>query len=258
MADVICVRSSWSSTATRPRPRSRPRRQREQTQAEFEKTVLADLAAARQKAAEFGKEEDKAAQRLALLTLKAPIAGTVQQLAAHTVGGVVTPAQALLVVVPGHAGLVVEARIPNKDVGFIHAGQEVQIKIETFNFTRYGLIQGKVLDVSRDAVMEQARSGQAARGRPGQGRRRGCGRSGGLGRVCRPCGARQHEHADRGRAGRAGAGDECDGGDQDRAAASDLLSAVAYCAVQAGKSQRALTDKSQYSEIRGADHGFHS
>jgi hemolysin D len=131
------------------------RRQREQTQAEFEKTVLTDLAAARQKAAEFGKEEDKAAQRLALLTLKAPIAGTVQQLAAHTVGGVVTPAQALMVVVPDDAGLVVEARIPNKDVGFIHAGQEAQIKVETFNFTRYGLIQGKVLDVSRDAVAER-------------------------------------------------------------------------------------------------------
>ena len=131
------------------------KRQREQTQAEFEKTVLTDLAGARQKAAEFEKEEDKAAQRLALLTLKAPISGTVQQLAAHTVGGVVTPAQALMVVVPDDASLVVEARIPNKDVGFIHAGQEAQIKIETFNFTRYGLIQGKVLDVSRDAVTDK-------------------------------------------------------------------------------------------------------
>jgi len=132
------------------------RRQREQTQAEFEKTVLTDLAGARQKAAEFDKEEDKAAQRLALLTLTAPIPGTVQQLAAHTVGGVVTPAQALLVVVPDDAGIIVEARVPNKDVGFIHAGQEAQIKIETFNFTRYGLISGRVLDVSRDAVVERS------------------------------------------------------------------------------------------------------
>jgi len=132
------------------------KRQREQTQAEFEKTVLTDLAGARQKAAEFEKEEDKAAQRLALLTLTAPIAGTVQQLAAHTVGGVVTPAQALMVVVPDDAGLIVEARVPNKDVGFVHAGQEVQIKIETFSFTRYGLIGGRVLDVSRDAVAERS------------------------------------------------------------------------------------------------------
>ena len=130
------------------------RRQREQTQAEFEKTVLTDLATAKQKAAEFEKEEDKAAQRLALLTLKAPIAGTAQQLAVHTIGGVVTPAQALLVVVPDDAGLVVEARVPNKDVGFVHAGQEAQVKIETFSFTRYGLIAGRVLDVSRDAVTE--------------------------------------------------------------------------------------------------------
>ena len=128
------------------------KRQREQTEAEFEKGVLTDLASARQKAAEFEKEEAKAADRLALETLTAPIDGTVQQLAVHTVGGVVTPAQALMVVVPDGAGLVVEARIANKDVGFVHAGQEAEIKIETFNFTRYGLIQGTVLDVSRDAV----------------------------------------------------------------------------------------------------------
>lgn len=143
------------------------KRQREQTQAEFEKTVLTDLAGARQKAAEFAQEEAKAAQRLALLTLKAPIAGTVQQLAAHTIGGVVTPAQALMVVVPDDAGLVVEARIPNKDVGFIHAGQEAQIKIETFNFTRYGLIQGTVLDVSRDAVTDKQDQAKARDGRGG-------------------------------------------------------------------------------------------
>ena len=147
------------------------KRQREQTQAEFEKTVLTDLAGARQKAAEFEKEEDKAAQRLALLTLKAPIAGTVQRLAAHTVDGVVTPAQALMVVVPDDGGLVVEVRIPNKDVGFIHAGQEAQIKIETFNFTRYGLITGRVLDVSRDAVTDK----------PDQAKSRGSGQDNGDG-----------------------------------------------------------------------------
>lgn len=69
----------------------------------------------------------------------------------HTIGGVVTPAQSLLVLAPDAAGLIVEARIQNKDIGFVKAGQEAQVKIETFSFTRYGLIQGKVLDVSRDA-----------------------------------------------------------------------------------------------------------
>ena len=128
------------------------RRQRQQAEAEFEKSVLSDFATAKQKAAEFEKERDKAAQRLALLTLKAPIDGTVQQLAIHTVGGVVTPAQALMVVVPDDARIVVEAHIANQDVGFVRMGQTAQIKIEAFNFTRYGLIEGNVLNVSRDSV----------------------------------------------------------------------------------------------------------
>jgi hemolysin D len=128
------------------------RRQREQTSAEFEKTVLNDLAAAQQKATEFEKERDKAAQRFGLLSLKAPIDGIIQQLAIHTVGGVVTPAQALMVLVPDNARLQVEAHIQNKDIGFVHAGQVAQIKVEAFNFTRYGLIDGKVIDVSKDVV----------------------------------------------------------------------------------------------------------
>jgi hemolysin D len=143
-------------------------RQRDRTRAEFEKTVLTNLAQARQKAAEFEKERDKAAQRLALLTLRAPIDGTVQQLAIHTLGGVVTPAQALMVVVPDGGGLVVEAHIQNKDVGFVHAGQEVQVKVETFTFTRYGLITGRVLDVSRDAV--EAAAGDPSKRRTAEGK----------------------------------------------------------------------------------------
>jgi hemolysin D len=51
--------------------------------------------------------------------LRAPLDGTVQQLALHTIGGVVTPAQALMVVVPTGAGIEIEAMIPNKDIGFV-------------------------------------------------------------------------------------------------------------------------------------------
>jgi hemolysin D len=127
------------------------KRQREQTRAEFEKTVLSDLATAQQKEGELKTDTDKGVERVSLMTLKAPITGTVQQLAVHTIGGVVTPAQSLLVLAPDAGGLILEARIQNKDIGFVKAGQEAQVKIETFSFTRYGLIHGRVLDVSRDA-----------------------------------------------------------------------------------------------------------
>ena len=76
----------------------------------------------------------------------------VQQLAVHTVGGIVTPAQALAVVVPIDSHIEIEAMVSNRDIGFVYAGQEAEIKIDTFNFTRYGLLHGKVLNVSQDAI----------------------------------------------------------------------------------------------------------
>src|SRR5262249_58642344 len=90
--------------------------------------------------------------RTRLQELLAPVAGTVQQLSVHTVGGVVTPAQALLVVVPADSHLEIEAMVLNRDIGFVQAGQDAQIKIDTFNFSRYGLLHGKVLSVSPDAI----------------------------------------------------------------------------------------------------------
>ena len=75
-----------------------------------------------------------------------------QQLAINTIGGVVTPAQALMVIVPADSQLEIEAMISNRDIGFVEAGQEAAIKVDAFNFTRYGLLAGKVLSVSHDAI----------------------------------------------------------------------------------------------------------
>ncbi|MBF0624541.1 MAG: HlyD family efflux transporter periplasmic adaptor subunit [Magnetococcales bacterium] len=85
-------------------------------------------------------------------SLKAPISGTVQKLAIHTVGGVVTPAQELMRIVPQQGGLEVEAWLQNKEIGFVAQGQPAAIKLETFPFTKYGLIPGTVTDLSPDAV----------------------------------------------------------------------------------------------------------
>lgn len=128
--------------------------QRAATVAEYQVNTLQDLDKVKAEISELQAEQAKAQERVVRSTLKAPIDGTVQQLAVHTIGGVVTPAEALLSVVPDQANLVVEAMVQNKDVGFIHAGQPARIKIETFNFTRYGLIDGTVLDVTRDAVSQ--------------------------------------------------------------------------------------------------------
>ncbi len=120
--------------------------------AEYERGLLDDLAKAEQKAAGLAQDIIKAEQRTTLQTLTAPVGGVVQQLAIHTIGGVVTPAQALMLIVPAETRLEIEAMISNRDIGFVEVGQEAAIKIDTFNFTRYGLLNGKVLTVSHDAI----------------------------------------------------------------------------------------------------------
>lgn len=87
--------------------------------------------------------------------LVSPVDGVVQQLKVHTIDGVVTPAEQLLVVVPKDQTLEVEARVLNKDIGFVRAGQPVSVKIEAFPFTRYGVIAGTVTSVSNDAIADE-------------------------------------------------------------------------------------------------------
>lgn len=129
--------------------------QREQAKAEYVRAIVTELAEAEPKAAQFAEDLIKAEKRVQDQILRAPIDGSVQQLAVHTVGGVVTPAQPLMVIVPLDAGIEIEALVLNKDIGFVHDGDPAEIKIDTFNFTRYGLLHGKVLNVSQDAVVRE-------------------------------------------------------------------------------------------------------
>ncbi|MEA2853411.1 MAG: rane fusion protein hemolysin, partial [Rhodospirillaceae bacterium] len=121
---------------------------RERTAAEYRRTTFDALAKAEQKVASAAQEVVKAERRTKLQVLTAPVDGVVQQLAVHTVGGVVTPAQPLAVLVPSDSHLEIEAMLSNRDIGFVHPGQKTEIKVDTFNFTRYGLLHGDVLSVS--------------------------------------------------------------------------------------------------------------
>ncbi len=137
---------------------------RKQAEAEFRRNALTDLAKADREADEAAGELAKAERRTELETLVAPVAGVVQDLAVHTLGGVVTPAQQLLRIVPADGSIEVAAVIANQDVGFVEVGQEAEIKIETFPFTRYGLIHGWVERISRDAVDEPQSEQQGRQG----------------------------------------------------------------------------------------------
>jgi hemolysin D len=137
---------------------------RAQAEAEYRRTIFGELSTAAQKAAGFSQDLIRAEQRAKLQQLVAPVDGTVQQLVVHTVGGVVTPAQALLVVVPNDSQLEIEAMISNHDIGFVQVGDEAQIKVDTFNFTRYGLLHGRVLSVSQDAITRDKPANRSSNG----------------------------------------------------------------------------------------------
>jgi hemolysin D len=140
---------------------------RTQAIAEFQRTLYGQLAEAERKVDGLGYDVAKSEQKINAQYLTAPIDGTVQQLAIHTIGGVVSPAQVLLAVVPTESHLEIEAMILNRDIGFIHPKQQAEIKVDTFNFTKYGLLHGEVLSVSQDAIVRDKAVDRASEKTPG-------------------------------------------------------------------------------------------
>ena len=138
-----------------------------QTVAEYHRDLYEGLVEAQRNVAGLKEDVIRAEKRAHFQRLTSPVDGSVQQLAVHTIGGVVTPAQALLVVVPQDSHLEIEALVSNRDIGFVHIGQDVEIKVDTFNFTRYGLLHGEIVSVSQDAIsrdLPEATSADASMG----------------------------------------------------------------------------------------------
>lgn len=128
------------------------------TISQFHREQLDALDKANQQFEQSRDDEAKAVTRQHLMSLYAPVDGTVQQLAVHTVGGVVTTAQSLMEIVPEDA-LEVEVSVENKDVGFVKPDQEAIVKIDAFPYTRYGYLEGTVRSVSNDSVQDKKQQG---------------------------------------------------------------------------------------------------
>ena len=125
---------------------------RERTVSRMRQNVVAQLNQSRDRYREADLYLKKAKKRLERSRLMSPVAGTIQQLAINTIGGVVSAAEPLLVVVPKNADLEVTVQILNKDIGFVAVGDTVTVKIDSFPFTKYGHIEGIVADISKNAV----------------------------------------------------------------------------------------------------------
>jgi len=127
----------------------------EEARASFRADVLQRRADALRRIATLQQQLKKEEQRQKDRLLRAPVDGTVVGLAIFTVGGVVSTKDVLLRIVPADSELLLETTVLNQDIGFVEVGQAVEIKLETFPFTRYGLIDGEVKEVWRDAIQDE-------------------------------------------------------------------------------------------------------
>jgi hemolysin D len=129
--------------------------QRRAAEEQFKHTILTELSACDQQIVTIEQDLLAVEKRLDQRTLEAPISGTVLDLAVHSREGVVEPASVLMRIVPEDSPLEVEAKILNRDIGFVEPGQKVEIKVETFEFTKYGSISGTIRKIAHDVTMDE-------------------------------------------------------------------------------------------------------
>jgi hemolysin D len=124
-------------------------------QQNFKATTLNDLSEREKQATQLKASLEEATFKNARQTLVAPVAGYVHELFVHTVGGVVTPAEKIMSIVPVDMPLVIQSTVMNRDIGFVKTGMPVAIKVDTFDFQKYGTLNGVVTQVDKDSRDDQ-------------------------------------------------------------------------------------------------------
>ncbi|MEW5819918.1 MAG: HlyD family type I secretion periplasmic adaptor subunit [Cyanobacteriota bacterium] len=123
--------------------------------ANFKETNLKELSDRQKQSTQIKANIKEIAFRNKKQNIVSPVDGYINMLFIHTVGGVVTPAEKLISVVPKNTPIVIKVNVLNKDIGFIEEGMDVQIKIDTFSFQKYGLLKGVVTQVSKDSIEDE-------------------------------------------------------------------------------------------------------
>ena len=123
----------------------------------FRREMTERHSAAQRRTRELEQQLVKAEQLERMHHITAPADGIVQQMKIHTRGAVVQAAEALMVIVPKQHTLEVEAFVENKDIGFVYVGQEAEVKVDAFPYTKFGLISGEVSHISADAIEDEKR-----------------------------------------------------------------------------------------------------
>jgi len=136
-------------------------RRREQLRSAYRAELLRERVEAAATAQRLEQESEKSGLRARLTEIRAPHEGIVKDLAVHTLGAVVQAGGTLLQVVPTGERLRAEALLANEDIGFVEVGQPVKLKLAAYPFQKYGMLDGRVVQISADA-MGQSEAAHAA------------------------------------------------------------------------------------------------
>jgi len=122
---------------------------------EYQNKLLEELTQKRKEATLLKVEIESIEIQKSKQSMTSPVDGYISKLMVHTIGGVVTPAEKLIFIVPNNVPLVIKATVQNQDIGFIKEGMESAVKVDTFDFQKYGLIPAEVSHISNDAIEDE-------------------------------------------------------------------------------------------------------
>jgi len=123
---------------------------------EYFQEVQSDLAKAEEEYERVRQAVIQRERQLSQTTLRAPVKGLIKRIRVTTEGGVIRPGEDVLEIVPVEDDLLIEAKLPPADIGFVTLGQEATVKIDAYDFTIYGSLKGKVSYISADTIEEQS------------------------------------------------------------------------------------------------------
>jgi len=124
----------------------------ETIRASFREKVQEDLEKKRRDLQEYTNRQRKYADSLSRTVLRSPVNGVVKSLFVATIGGVVAPGATVADVVPGGDRLIIEAKLPTQDIGYVQAGQVALVMLSSSDAGRFGSLVGEVLSISPDTI----------------------------------------------------------------------------------------------------------
>jgi len=118
--------------------------------------ALEEKSAVERRIAAAREKLSRATDQVVRSEITSPIAGVVQSMRHHTIGGVARPGEPLMEIVPTQERLVIEAKLNPTDIGYVRVGHKSLVKITTYDFSRYGGLEGKVVSISPDSHVDPA------------------------------------------------------------------------------------------------------